>query len=383
MQYFKNYVSNTYAGSGNHAFFNLPEGEICTGRIFYKISVGGEYNYSLLFSNIMDGTLADGKESYKNLICSPWNIHSAKIGKCHYIPDTRPVTEMTVGDGENSSADIKVCDFVEITFDGNKQKKVSAGEFFASDPVKLSYEKDEYLCLELTFSGEMIPYHHDSTLPIFTMQNGEWSYSKLMPVVGMVGCDRSVEKRIAYVGDSITQGVGMEVNSYLHWNALLSERLGEQNAYWNLGIGFGRANDLASNGAWFYKAIQNDIIFVCFGVNDVEWIGCEEQLKLDLTKIVCDLKALGKTVILQSVPPFNQTGEKIGIWQNVNKFIRTELKDKADLFFDCVPCICESEEKPYNIKEEMHPEGDLHPGIKGCAAWADAIYETVKDFFAH
>ena len=34
--------------------------------------------------------------------------------------------------------------------------------------------------------------------------------------------------RVLLIGDSITQGIGTKLNSYLHWNAILSEKLGEE-----------------------------------------------------------------------------------------------------------------------------------------------------------
>ena len=60
MEYFEKYNSNTYAGSANQLYFEMNENEIHTGRIFYKITVGGEYSYSVLFSNIIDSTFANG-----------------------------------------------------------------------------------------------------------------------------------------------------------------------------------------------------------------------------------------------------------------------------------------------------------------------------------
>lgn len=34
------------------------------------------------------------------------------------------------------------------------------------------------------------------------------------------------------------------------WDSKLEERLGEAYMYWNLSLGFGRANDAASDDAW-------------------------------------------------------------------------------------------------------------------------------------
>ena len=119
MKYFEQYNSNTYAGSGNQLYFNMSGDEIRTGRVFYKISVSGEYNYSVLFSNIMDSTYNDGSVSQKNLICDGWKIHSARLGKCKNIDQNKNIFEMTMADeDENKDADIVVSDLRDMTFNG-------------------------------------------------------------------------------------------------------------------------------------------------------------------------------------------------------------------------------------------------------------------------
>lgn len=370
IKYFEIYSSNTYAGSGNQLHFNMAEDEIRTGRVFYKISIPGEYNYSLLFSNIIDSTYEDGSKSRRNLICDTWKIHGARVGKCKNIDAAKDISKMSVADAdEDIEADIIVSNLKDITFDGQKYKNVMPGEFFTSDAIKLDFGKGEYLCLEITFSGKMIPYHEESLLPVYVKENNDWKYSKQMPFAGMIGCDRKVKGRIGYFGDSITQGVGTQLNSYLHWNALLSEKIGDEYSFWNLGIGYGMANDAASNGAWLYKAKQNDIVFVCYGVNDILQGKTEEQIKSDLTYIVDVLKKDGKKVILQTVPPFDYIGENIEKWERINIYIKTVLKDRADFVFDNVPYL--SGDCPQIAKF------DGHPSEEGCAIWADALYKEV------
>ena len=363
MDFFNSYSSNTYAGSGNQLFFNMNENEVKTGRVLYKIAVGGEYEYSLLFSNIIDSTYSDGALSHKNLICDSWKIHSARVGKCQITATDKKVEEMTF------DKDVTASDFCDLTFNGQREKTVMPGEFFYSDPIKLSFNKDEYLCLEVTFSGKMIPHHEESLLPIFVKECGEWKYSRQMPLAAMIGCDRKVKGRIAYLGDSITQGIGTKRNSYLHWNAVLSEKLGAEYSYWNLGIGYGRANDAATDGAWLYKAKQNDIVFVCFGVNDIIRGFSEEQIKKDLETIVDTLKKNGKKVILQTVPPFEYADEKIEKWQRINEYIKTVLADKVDMLFDNNPYLC---------PDGVHPIYGGHPNEEGCAVWAEELYKAVK-----
>lgn len=366
MIFFDKFVSNSMAGSGNQLYFSAPEKQI--GRCFYKITVGGSFDYSLLFSNIIDSTYSDGSVSHKNLICDSWTIHGARIGRCSGFPSDASVCDI-------DAADIEVFDFKEITFFSQKEKNVMPGEFFFSDPVSLDFKKNEFLCVEIEFSGDMIPYHEESLLPVYVKENNSWKYSKNMPFAGMIGCDRACKARVGFIGDSITQGIGTTPNRYAHWNALLSDKIGEDYAFWNLGLGYGRANDAASDGAWLYKAKQNDIIFVCYGVNDIQRGQTEEQIKKDLTYIVDTLKKLGKTVVLQTVPPFNYVNERIEKWHNVNEYIKNELSERADLVFDCVPTLGKSEEEPHMSKYGGHPDEE------GCAAWADALFEAVKKFF--
>lgn len=373
MKYFEKFVSNTVAGSGNQKFFNLEDGEVKCGRVFYKITVGGEFNYSLLFSNIMDSTFADGSESHKNLICNSWQIHSAKVYKCVKFNEDKDVLEMTMTDG--ADGDIVVLPFCELTFNSKKEKTVMPGEFFSSDPVTLSFDKGDYLCLEIEFSGRKLPYHEESIIPVFVKEDGVWKYSKQMPFAGMIGIDRQVKARIAYFGDSITQGIGTPINSYSHWNAVLSEKIGNEYSFWNIGLGYGRANDAASDGAWLYKAKQSDIVFVCFGVNDIIQGLEEEQIKKDLKTIVQILKNEGKTVIMQTIPPFDYTGGHIDEWKRINAYIKEELAPMVDMLFDNSSVLSVSKDEAHITKYGGHPDSE------GCRIWGEALYDAVKDMF--
>jgi len=369
MQYFEKYTSNTVAGSSNQRHFST-EGKTLTSRVFYKIAAGGRYGYSILFSNTIDSTFSDGSLCHKNYVCDEWTICSARIGKCEFIPD-RPLGELVMDE------DIKITDTVALTFDGSASKTVAPGGFFACDEVELSFEEGQYLCLELTYSGNEVPYHHETILPVYTNDGEGWKYTNLAPLASMVGCTRKVKRRIGFMGDSITQGCGTTPNGYRHWNAILSERLGTHNAYWNLGIGFGRADDAASDGAWLYRAKQNDAVFVCYGVNDILQGFSEEVIKKNFTVIVDTLKKRGITVVLQTVPPFDYRGDNIGKWERINDYIKTELVHHADYIFDSSAVLSKSADEPHNSKYGGHPSDE------GCAVWAEALYNEYKDIFGY
>ena len=350
MKYFDRYCSNTIAGSGNQLFFSAPQP--VTGRVFYRITVGGTYAYSLLFSNIMDSTYADGSVSHKNLICEPWHIHSASIARC---------SRMNWHDDEYCPA-VELMDCKPLTFDGKPEKLVASGEFFCSDEVQMSFA-----------SGEKLPYHEESILPIFVNDGEEWRFDKHMPLPGMIGCDRKAKKKVGFFGDSITQGIGTQSNGYVHWNAVVTQLLEEQYACWNLGIGYARANDAASDGAWMYKAKHNDVVVVCFGVNDIMQGKEEKQIKNDLMDIVRDLKRAGAKVLVQTVPPFDYEGEKIGIWQRINAFIVEEIAKEADGVFDAAALLSLSKEEPHKAKYGGHPDE------VGCKVWGEALAPVLKE----
>ena len=357
MKWFDTYCSNTLGAGGNQLIFST-EGKEMIGRIYYKIFAGGTYHYSLLFSNIMDSTYKLGEESHCNQICEEWELLEAKVGIC-----------------KETSAEVAgyVDCFVPLTFGGKASKRVMPAEFFTSDPVMLCAEKGEYLCFEVRYKGQMIPCHWETILPVFTLQNEEFVPDKHVPFPGMVGCDRKVTKRIGYLGDSITQGIGTPPNAYTHWNALLSEAVGASYSYWNLGIGYGKGQDAASDGAWLYKAKQMDAVVVAYGSNDVGRGRSAEEMKKDFAAIVQRLQQAGVKVFLISVPPFNWKEEYLQRWNAVNEYLVTELSGEADGFFHVAPLLVDS------LQEGKCKYG-AHPNEEGCRIWAEAMLPAFQDF---
>ena len=356
MDYFNNFSSNTLAGSGNQLFFcRDDETALVKSCTLYKVFAEGSYSYSFLFSNIIDSTFSNGLISHKNLVIDSWTIEEAYVGVSSFCD-------------EHSFKQPK--GIKQVSFSGEKQKIVNPGEVFSSDPVELNIKDGEYVCLEITFSGKTIPYHEESIIPSFVYQNGEWIASKLHPFASMIGVDRNAKKRIAFLGDSITQGIGTPINSYAHWNAVFAEKLGSDYAYWNLGLGFGRADDAASDGIWLFKAKQNDIVFVCFGVNDILQGYNADKIKSNLQLIVDKLHEAGVIVIVQTVPPFDYSPEHQIIWHDVNHFILNNLKNTA-FVFDCVGFLSESEQEPHKAKYGGHPNQE------GCRIWGEALFDAV------
>ncbi len=356
MQYFENTVSNTLAGSSVQTFFRPQNSSLpYTGRVFYKAFAGGRYAYSFLFSGRTDSSVPIENATARNTLVTGWEILSARVGIC---------ARCTMEEMPNIER------FTPLTFAGQAGKRIEDGEFFTTDEVELCVNKGEYLCLEVTYRGEKIPHHHENSIPAFLQTSEGWLPSNRAVFPSMVGCNRPVKKRVAFFGDSITQGLGTPPNEYLHWNALLAEGLGMEYAFWNLGIGYGMANDGATGGNWLYKAKQNDVVIVCFGVNDIFRVGNAAQTKKDLQNIAEELKAAGCQVVWQTIPPFNYDEEKRGIWEELNRYIVEELSKKVDLVLDIAPLLGENGQSKY----------EPHPNVEGCAVWAESIYPQVKRF---
>lgn len=349
------YVSNTLAGTSVQTYFK-SDGNIKTGRVYYKIFKGGCFNYSIMFSNTTDSTF--GERSDCNLKCGEWKIHSLKAGK--------------VSDCSMKNA-VEPDNFTNIYFNGRNEKTVLPGEIFHTDEFEFDIEKDEYICIEIEFSGKILPCHWEIWIPSFIKNENSWETSFEVPIPSMVGIKRNVKKKIAYLGDSITQGIGSEKNSYFNWSARLSEMLGDNNSYWNIGIGCARASDASTDGVWLKKALNCDLVMVCLGVNDILNNKNEEEIINNVEKIVRILKEHGKKVIIQSIPPFDYKDEKKEIWLKVNNYIKNNISKKTDGYFDCTSVLSKSEEEP----EKTIYGG--HPNNEGGRVWAEALYEYVKN----
>ena len=359
MKWFETFVSNTLGGTGNQLFHRFGDDRTRRGRVYYKVFAGGKFRYSLLFSNVIDSTYKVEYGSCADYVCDPWELLSASVGVC------KATGVKTAGEVEN---------FIPLSFGGARHKLVAPGEFFTTDPVELSPEKGDFICVEVEFRGGMIPYHLESILPTFLYENGAWIPDKRVPVPGMVGCDRKVSARIGYFGDSITQGIGTAPNAYSHWCALTARTLGEEYSHWNLGIGYGRCQDAAGGGAWFFKAKHVDAAVVAFGSNDVGRGRSVNEMKADFSTLVDRLHAAGAKVFLHTLPPFDWTDEYLARWQAINAFLRDELAKKAEGFLDVAPLLTDLTRGVGMSKFGKHPDE------AGCRIWAESLIPRMRDF---
>ena len=357
MNYFETYTSNSLAPSCNQSYFKSDEK--CFSRSFYKVYLGGKYEYSFVFSNVIYSTFADGSYSKANLKCDKWEILSLKA--------------LVVDGGTRDFSNPKIVREYQLTFDGKISKEVEIEGEIYTDGIVINAEKDDYICLEMEFRGEeKIPYFEEAWIPIYRFDGENWVENKHSPLSNMIGIKRSVNKKIGFLGDSITEGIGAEKNSYEWWNAKIAEFSDENNSYYNLGIGYGRADDIASDGIWLSRAKGLDIVTLCAGVNDICQGYKAEKIKENITKIINILTKNGVRVILFTVPPFDYNPERRKIWEEVNAYINEELSKKVEVF-DTVSIW--GLDSP---NEHMARYGG-HPNAEGSLTLAKAFVE--KKFF--
>lgn len=356
-EYFEKYVSNTLAGTSNQTYFDFSATEakngFATGYAFYKIFKSGNFNYSLFFSNTVDGTFSDGGFTKCNYPCGKWQICGLSVAIAN--------SPAEVFDGKISEIPLKI--------DGGFQKEVLPDEKIFTDPIELEVLSDEYLCVIIKFRGEKIPCHVENVILTYRVDGNGITPNKNIPLPSMIGVERKVKKKVAFLGDSITQGIGCAENSYKNYVAICAEILGRDYSFWNLGIGFGRAQDVASGGAWLEKAKHCDEVVVCFGVNDLYQVGDYDKIKSSFEKIADLLK--DKRVIFQTIPPFDYPDRLGEIYLRLNEYIKNELKNKVFAVFDAAYYLC-GKENPLVAKFGGHPNE------QGCKIWGEALASFLK-----
>lgn len=363
MDYFARYPSNISLGTSNNTIFKPDKTGCYTYRIFVKPERTGELEWKFWYNNVVDSTWDTGEFSHANMPGTSWKIRSASI----------------------AAADKhKNCSFhIPVLFNGQQSKEVAPAESFWSDAVTIDTSPEDYLvftwCLELN-ENTVIPITPDSQAPCyfsneeccdnlglekFTIANGA-------PIPNLFGARTGAEIFLAFIGDSITQGVGTENDQYEHWVPKIAKSLGDKTSVWNLGLGYGRGQDAASNGSWLSKAMHYNTVSICLGVNDILPHGgrSKEEILNDLSKIVDLLKTdPARKVILFTIPPFDFINDELKTWNLINDEICNVFVKKVDDIFDVRRVL--SNPKPNDNITLYGP----HPNGIGGTAIAEAFCE--------
>lgn len=350
---FATYLSNTVIATGNNKSVAATDGITC--RAFLPVEAYGEFEYCFYFSNTVDSTWDDGKKSYVGKQGTAYTIESASIGTATAYEATTAVSNETT-----------------VTFGGKTSRSVTPGETFWSDPVQFDVPDGAYLVWTWTVKGEEIPATGMSELaPTYYSNGSGFIYNNTIPLPQLIGCNRSVKKRIVTLGDSITQGCQTTQYANAFWAAKISEALGNEYSLWNLGLGYARASDCAKNGDWLQRATHADIVIVEFGTNDmvsgqygVGSPNAASSIVSWLESITKILQSAGCEVIVFNAPPFDYNDLQEGIRTELNALLPGAVTQWGAHYFDFASLLSD----PTDTKKALYGG---HPNDEGCQIVAD------------
>ncbi len=365
---FELYPSNILATTSHNTAIYSPAGtmELKTYRCVFTVQEYGEFDYKLFFSNAIDSTQGN---TYRNMPTKEYRIDSAYLGVV--TEDTKTAT---------------CSNMQRLTFDGSKNKIVAPNERFWSDPITVNVGDGEMLMFEWTVQYEMIPAivvsPHFHSYTITYDDTGKVKYvmnASSIPTPDLVGCNREVEHRIAFMGDSITQGTGAAID--MGWVAQVAKGLGPNVASWNIGLGGAKADDVKDSPSWIYKASQYDTVVLCFGVNDINTGAYQsprgqtvQEIYADIREMAKILKDAGCNVVIFTTPPYTyHSADRFVTWDKLCEMEETLAKNYHYGFFDFAEIlVAEDGKSPAYGKSPQ----DGHVNTEGCTLVAEAILRS-------
>lgn len=351
MEKITKFYSASVSGTGNNNGITLCKNKKYLFESRYKLRVSGERTFKLFFSNLVETT---GNFSRGTL----GGEYTIKKAYASLEEDGKGKTDKTV-----------------ITFSGNGEKKVSPGEIFSCDEFLFTYEKDKYMTLSFEVEADsdiLLPTTNESATTGRIFVDGEEIFSdghSLRPIY--IGVKKPFSKTVGFFGDSITQGTRTENDKYEAWAHRIGNFLPDDVSMWNIGMGWSRAYDAAAGGLFSEKAAMCDIVFMCFGVNDIKTAGRKgEEIIEDLEKAksLMEEKNPDIKVYFMTVPPFDLEEENER--KKVNEYIRKKCENE---YFDIAKPLEDGEDGAV-IKEYKADECDAHPNGKG----GEAVFEEFK-----
>ena len=361
---FEVYQSNSITPSSANYALKSADGKPVqqTFRGVYKIQEFGELEYKFYFSNNVDSTFSNGSHSYRNMPTESFKIISASVG----------TSKVAQGLG-------KISDFKTLTFDGQTERNVAAGEMFWSDAILLNVASGAYLVFEWTVEYTVIAATNseNASCLLYDYSSGRLGLTSSAPMPALIGAKRDNSLRVAFIGDSITMGIGTGAGTHRFWAAKITEKAGTDISFWNLGVGFARANDAVNSPAWLEKAKNNDLIVICFGVNDIQSGPYQypsqrtaKQIANDIDIIAQTCKEAGCEVIIFSTPPFTYSDSvKVKIWQDLTVKLKELAENKGYDFFDFASYLGKAD-------DPATPAYGGHPNEQGCEVVANAFMES-------
>lgn len=198
-------------------------------------------------------------------------------------------------------------------------------------------------------------------------------------------------RRVACIGNSITDGFGIDMVDAEGYPAQLQRLLGSDYCVRNFGVS-GRAvlnssdRPYMKERAWAdAKAFCPDIVVVKLGTNDSKpcnWPGNDKTFRADLQQMIDELKALpSKPVIYLCNPVAADTKGDLSVKNMINDSTivngvipaigKVAKKNKLEVI-DLRPVV--------DVKSDQMQRDGIHPTAKGAKKIAEAVAEKIKNY---
>jgi hypothetical protein len=291
-----------------------------TYRTYYRLREEGNLSLSVWYRNIMDSQSEHPLSAPANDSCGAFRIIAASVADGGISPNGSAMPGTTR----------------QVSWSGSSSKTVARGESFWSDTVGIFLPAGHYLAFTWTVEkqtyDDAIPHPYENQYSCFTKSGsftsqeasaGFSSTGDYAVAPSTIAYKKSVKRVLGVIGNSITQGFSVSMDSYAFWVAQAALNLGPSYGVWNLGSGWAQARDAATNKAWLGKAKCCDDAVVCLGVNDLRNGATSDQVLGYISTVVSSLLQISpsKKIILCTVPPFNFTGAAETYWRAINAAI--------------------------------------------------------------
>jgi acyl-CoA thioesterase I len=201
--------------------------------------------------------------------------------------------------------------------------------------------------------------------------------------------DKKAPLRYLALGDSYTIGTGASSEAH-NYPAILAARLAEATGVkvdlTNPAVNGFTTQDLIDNELGFVTRLKPQLVTILIGVNDLVQGRTSEQYKKSLAKIydaVVGLELATGRVVGISIPnwsvvpaaaTFGDPGRLRRMTDDYNTLAQQEARTRGFSWIDITSVSTSAQGSPGWISSDQ-----LHPGDPQYAAWADLIWESVRE----
>jgi lysophospholipase L1-like esterase len=311
----------------------------------------------------------------------------------------------------DKASSVQTATLKTVTFSGETSATIPPGAPLLSDPLDLPVNALSHMTVS-TFLPDNTPtttFHWDARQTAWLAAGNQVSAPTLTSATAMttrtlltgieVQTAQPEPQAIAVIGDSITDGDGVSVDSDARWPDFLAQRLAPKGiAVINAGISGGRllSDQMGDNAvARFARDVLDQpgvrTAIVLIGINDISWSGTIfapdaplptlESLQMGYRQLVAQAHRRGVRIIGVTLTPFEgalhdspvhgyYTADKDALRQKLNAWIRDSGTFDAVIDFDKYAA---DPAHPLRLAPAIDSGDSLHPGDAGNRMLAEKI----------